>query len=96
LNSEVPNNDDIGKTENDACQNEFMDRDKFEVDMLPSHILKIIGNCDSPKCMIFTDIKVVLKRKFDMLRSCKIEEEFLAEIPIQRKYSMYFFSLIIF
>lgn len=40
--------------------------------------------------MTFTDIKTFLRKQFEAINSyCMAEEEFLSEIPIQRKYSMW-------
>lgn len=41
-------------------------------------------------CMIFTDFKKFLKKKIDSLPSYYLnEEEFLSEVSIHRKHSMY-------
>jgi len=65
-----------------------MDQDRFESEMLPSLVNKIIGNYDSPRCMVFTDVKSRLKRIFNLNNSCYVTEKFLEEVPIQRKYSI--------
>lgn len=89
FNTEVPINNDDGKTENDdTCQYDYLDQDRFEVDMLPSLVNKIIGNCNSPKCIIFTDFGTVVKRLFDLKNAVYLtEQKFLEEIPINRRYS---------
>lgn len=89
FNTEVPINDEDGKTENDyTCQYDYMDQDRFEVDMLPSLVNKIIGNCNSSKCIIFTDFGTRVRRVFNWNNAAYLtEQDFLQEIPIQRRYS---------
>lgn len=74
-----------------------MDQDRFEVDMLPSLVNKIIGNCNPPKCTVFTDFGTRLRKLFDFNNAVYVAEQtFLEEIPIQRKYSKCFvnFSMV--
>lgn len=79
----------MGKTEKDgSCQYNYMDRDKFETEILPSPVNRIIGNCGCLKCRDFTKLKSKTKEFFNMGNSCPVTEKFLEEVPIQRKYSM--------
>lgn len=82
----------IDKTEHDVddtCQCDYVGKDRFEVDMLPSLVNKIIGKSDSPKCLIFTDIKSSLRKMFSM-ESTYFEPEFKLpkSLKLIRKYSM--------
>lgn len=59
--------------------------------MLPSLVNKIIGNNDSPNQKTFADVRALMRRQFEKLRPFyENGEEFLSEIPIKRKYSMYY------
>ncbi|XP_050544888.1 uncharacterized protein LOC126907566 isoform X2 [Daktulosphaira vitifoliae] len=87
---EVPLNN-YDKTESDddsSCPYDFMSKDRFEVDMLPSVVQKIIGESNSPKCMIFTDIKSVMKHKFDLQTPRFLPGlKSIFKMPLVRKYN---------
>ncbi|XP_050434457.1 PHD finger protein 12 isoform X2 [Adelges cooleyi] len=86
---EVPINN-VDKTENDdtGCPYDYVAKDKFEVDMLPSVVHQIIGKSDSSKCIIFTDIKSVMKRKFDSQTPRFLPKlKSVYKMPLVRKYN---------
>lgn len=82
----------VDKTENFSLprQYDYVGKDRFEVDMLPSLVNKIIGKSDSPKCVIFTDMKSSLRKLFNF-ESPRFEpiHSLPADVTLVRRCSMY-------
>lgn len=54
---------------------------------MPSLVNKI-ENCDTSKCKVFRNFNASLKKIMELENPYYLVQEFLSEIPIQRKYSM--------